>query len=947
MTMSQDKRGSGTAASFRISPVAVGCTLLIAAAGATAQQTTTPQSLETVVVTGIRKGIEDAISVKRNNDSIVEAISAEDIGKLPDTTIAEALARLPGVTAQRTKSGTASNIAIRGLSEDFTGYLLNGREQTSTGDSRAVDLSVYPAELIGSATVYKTNDATLMGAGLAGTIDNRLIDPLAFGGRVIAGGYEKIKTGLSLPNTGKGYRRSLAYIDQFADRKIGVALGFVKADGTQNELGTGGWGDATVNATAPGGASLGQVKVPGPWGGGIDFKNRRVTDDRTGAAAIIAFKPNKNFTSQLDVFYSKIDTLTKEARIQGQLGSDITNATVVNGVATKGTFNLVANGGLSGDNHVVIDRAESIFDNDKLMSWGWRNTLRLDGGWTASADLSHNSAKRIERDIEVYAGIATADTLSFDNTGGGTVQFKLGNPTAYTDRSKIFVRDEQGWSGVSDPNVPGKSLAQAGYLKGPTIKDKVDALRFDLNKDLEGSMFTSIQGGLNYTKRTKDRITDEGVLQSTTNNGFDNFQFPDNAYVSTNIGGTGLDMLTFDPTANLWPGAKLVRKFNDDILSKSWGIEEKITTLFAKANIDTEWAGIPVRGNAGLQIVGTDQSSTGFRAGIDSGVVLNNPAAAMVRDGAKFTDVLPSLNLNGDLGAGNVVRFGVSRQIARATLTDLRNSFGAALNKSNQTTDYVYDRFVGSAGNPHLKPYRAWSLDLSYEKYFGKKGYVSAAAFFKKLDSYILNQTTIDFDYTQYAQALNLLPGSKGYKGIFTQPTNGDGGNVKGIELSASAPFNLITSWLDGFGAYGSYSHTSSSVKLPDIIGLNPTQQVPQVGRMDLPGLSKDNAKLTLYFEKWGFSAFVAENYRSTYVGSVANDATGGYPTLRRIKGSSWVSAQVGYEIQEGMFKGLSFRVEGNNLNDPVYQQLKADGTVDSENKTGHTLILKVTYKLQ
>lgn len=941
MTMSQDKRGSGTAASFRINPVAIGCTLLIAATGAMAQQQQ-PQQLETVTVTGIRKGIEDAISVKRNNDSIVEAISAEDVGKLPDTTIAEALARLPGVTTQRTRSGAASNISIRGLGPDFNGYLLNGREQTSTGDSRAVDLSVYPAELIGSATVYKTSDSTVMGAGLAGTIDNRLIDPLAFGHRVIAGSIEKIKTGLSLPVTGTGHRKSLAYIDQFADRTIGLALGFVKADGTTNELGTGGWGEATVAATAPGGASLGNVKVPGPFGAGIDYKNRRVSDDRTGAAAILSFKPNKNFTSQLDVFYSKIDSAAKEARIQAGLGGPITNATVVNGVATKGTFALAANGG------GLIDRAENIFDNDKLQSYGWKNTLKLDGGWTAALDLSHNTAKRVERDIEAYAGILGADTLTFDTTGGGTVQFSLGNPTAYTDRTKIFVRDQQGWSGVNDPVVPGKSLAQAGYSKGPTIKDKVDAFRFDLTKDLgDGTMFSSLQFGLNHSKRTKDRTTDEGVLQSATNNGFDPFQFPDDAYVSTNIGGTGLDMLTFDPKAELWQGAKLVRKYNDDILSKTWGIQEKVTTLFAKANIDTEWGGIPIRGNAGLQVVNTDQSSTGYRAGVGSGVVLNNPAVGLSKDGEKFTDVLPSLNLNGDLGAGNVVRFGLSQQIARVTLTDLRNSFAASLNTDAPVGSYVRDRFVGSAGNPHLKPYKAWALDLSYEKYFGKKGYVSAAAFFKKLDTYIVPQTTIGYDFTQYAQALNLTPGSKGYEGIFTQTVNGNGGNVRGYELAASAPFSMITDWLDGFGAYGSYSNTSSSVNLPDLLGLNPAQQVPAAGKMELPGLSKKNAKLTLYFEKWGFSAFVAQNYRSTYIGSVANDAIGGYPTLRRIKGSSWVSAQVGYEIQEGMFKGLSFRVEGNNLNDPSYVQLRADGTVDSENKTGHTLIMKLSYKLQ
>ncbi|CAM4028491.1 TonB-dependent receptor [Roseateles saccharophilus] len=945
--MSTDKRGSGAAPSFRISPVAVGCTLLIAASGAIAQQQPQqqPQQLETVTVTGIRKGIEDAISVKRNNDSIVEAISAEDVGKLPDTTIAEALARLPGVTSQRTKDGQASNIAIRGLSEDFTGYLLNGREQTSTGDSRAVDLSVYPAELIASATVYKTGDAALVGAGLAGTIDNKLIDPLAFGHRVIAASVEKIKTGLSLPVTGSGHRKSVAYIDQFADRKLGIALGFVKADGTTNELGTGGWGGATVAATDANGASLGNVQVPAPFGNGLDYKNRRVTDERTGAAAIVKFQPNKEFTSQLDLFYSKIDSQAKEARIQGSMGGPITNATVVNGVATKGTWQLAANCGISGSANCIIDRAESIFDNDKIKSVGWKNTLKLSDGWTTSLDLSQNSAKRIERDIEAYSSISTADTLSFDTTGSGTVQFKLGNPTAYTDRTKIFVRDQQGWSGVADPNVAGKNLAQAGYDKGPTVTDKVSAIRFDVTKDLDGSLFSSIQAGLNYTKRTKDRITDEGVLQSATNNGFDPFSFPSDAYVASNVGGTGINMLTFDPKADLWQGAVLVRKYNDDILSKTWTIAEKITTGYVKATIDTTWGGIPVRGNAGLQIVNTDQSSGGYRAAVGSGVTLTNPAVTLTTDGTKFTDVLPSLNLNGDLGSGNVVRFGLAEQTARPTLTDLRNSLAVApITTVNSPLLGVY---LGSAGNPHLKPYKAWALDLSYEKYFGKKAYVSAAVFYKKLDSYIVPQTNLAYDFTAVAQSLGLAANPKGNVGIFTQTVNGSGGNVHGFELSASMPFNMVTSWLDGFGAYASYSNTGSTVKMPDLLGLNPSMQVPLVGSMALPGLSKENAKLTLYFEKWGFSAFVADNYRSTYVGSVANDATGGYPTLRRIQGSSWVSAQVGYEIQAGTFKGLSFRLEGNNLNDPVYRQLKADGTVDSENKTGHTFIMKLSYKLQ
>ena len=375
-------------------------------------------------------------------------------------------------------------------------------------------------------------------------------------------------------------------------------------------------------------------------------------------------------------------------------------------------------------------------------------------------------------------------------------------------------------------------------------------------------------------------------------------------------------MLTFDPTAELWEGARVIPKFNDDILSKTWTVDEKIATAYVKADVDTELASIPVRGNVGVQLVNTNQSSAGYRANIGSGVVLTNPSIGLTSDGKKYTDVLPSLNLSGDLGGGNVLRFGLSQQIARATLTDLRNSLAVSedrecnnggqvigtqcLNAQGQVVDFTFGKFVGSAGNPRLKPFKAWALDFSYEKYFGNKAYLSAAAFYKKLDTYVTSQTNVAYDFSADRAALGLAAPVGGSNiGVFTTSVNGDGGRVSGYELAASAPFGMFTSWLEGFGANFSYSRTSSSVKLPNLIGLNPNQQVP-TGNMPLPGLSKENAKLTLYFERWGFSAFVAQNYRSAYIGSVANDAVGGYPTLRQISAQTWVSAQVGYEIQDG-----------------------------------------------
>ena len=155
----------------------------------------------------------------------------------------------------------------------------------------------------------------------------------------------------------------------------------------------------------------------------------------------------------------------------------------------------------------------------------------------------------------------------------------------------------------------------------------------------------------------------------------------------------------------------------------------------------------------------------------------------------------------------------------------------------------------------------------------------------------------------------------------------------------------MFSSWLTGFGINGSFSSTSSSVRAPNTIGLNPTQAA-NAGSISLPGLSHINDKIMLYYERAGFSAFVAESSRSKYVGSVANTSIGGYPTLVYVQPQKWISAQVGYEVQDGWLKGLGVRLEGNNLNRPTYRELKYDGTVNTQNKTGASVDLRVSYSL-
>src|SRR5690606_24279112 len=196
--------------------------------------------LDRVQVTGIRSSIERSIDTKQTSTSIVEAISAEDIGKLPDSSIAESIARLPGLTAQRGR-GRATPLDTRGCAGACSTATLSGREQASTSDNRGVEFDQYPSELMSQVVVYKTPDAALVGQGLSGTVDLQTVRPLSFDERVISvnARYDQNKIRDQKEN---GYRVSATWIDQFADDRFGVMVALSKMDspqpGFQNET----WG---------------------------------------------------------------------------------------------------------------------------------------------------------------------------------------------------------------------------------------------------------------------------------------------------------------------------------------------------------------------------------------------------------------------------------------------------------------------------------------------------------------------------------------------------------------------------------------------------------------------------------------------------------------------------------------------------------------------------------
>src|SRR5688572_12957541 len=213
--------------------VAAGCAIFLMAGTGTAlaQDPTAgaeaPDDIGEIVVPRLRKSIQDSIGAKKLDSSIVEVVSAEDIGKLPDSSIAESIARLPGIAAQRT-NGRAQTLSIRGLGPDFTVTTFNGREQATTNDNRTVEFDQYPSELVTQVKVYKTPDAGMAYQGIAGTTDISTVHPLSYDSRRMSVTYRREQNAQEanipgLPDSGN--RANLTYIDQFAENTVGVALG--------------------------------------------------------------------------------------------------------------------------------------------------------------------------------------------------------------------------------------------------------------------------------------------------------------------------------------------------------------------------------------------------------------------------------------------------------------------------------------------------------------------------------------------------------------------------------------------------------------------------------------------------------------------------------------------------------------------------------------------------
>ncbi len=840
-----------------------------------------------IVVTGFRASLMSAINKKKTSEQVVESISAEDIGKLPDASIGESIARLPGLTSQRL-NGRAAFISIRGFGPDFSTTLLNGREQTSTGDNRAVEFDQYPSEVVNRVDVYKTFTPSIIGQGLVGTVDIRTARPLETTGRVMAIGLKASNAAIGKLNSGSkeyGWRANATFIDKFSDDTMGLALSasYVDEPYQIEEYNAWGWG---------GKGEVGGSRI-------INGNKSFVTSTqlkRYGGSATFQAELSDAFRLTVDGFYSNFDDDYIKRGIElpladafGWTAAGVTGTTIEDGTVVAGTFDDIE--AVVNNHH--INRTAELFSTGANLAW------RPGNGWKAELDISMSRTDREELNFESNAGtvgalgtwgqgVGARDTLGFECDSSGC-SF---DPTLdYSDPNVIQLTSPMGWGAG-----PGRPFGQHGYYNNRIVDDRLMQYRADVEREMVGFL-SSVRAGLSFTDRDKSLKPDESFIVLA--NGQTHMAIPQE-YI---LGSTDLDYLGLGPVISYDPFALLqdgiyARVDNPDatVDKKAFTVGERLLAGYVMVNLDHDVGSSRLTGNIGLQAVRTKQSSTG--------PVVQGGALTRATRGAKYWDILPSLNLALRTQSEFVFRLGLARQMQRPRLDDMRVSFDYGLDNNAPVPT-----LRGSGGNPELRPYRANAADLTVEKYFGNRGYLAAQLFYKQLKNYVpLNPQEVPFDYT--GLPFSLAPGGivpPGVAGFFTQPINIKGGKVYGFEVAGTLPFGEFVPVLDGFGITGGYGYTKSKVR---------SQQDGPIE--SIPGYSKHVINGTLFFEKSGFSARVSARHRSGFLGEFSG--FGGDRTRRFAKKETLVDAQIGYDLgTSGMFQGLSVYLQASNLTDEPF----------------------------
>ena len=896
----------------------------------TIQQTDTGQvaadtaaEVEVIQVRGFASSLFRSLDAKRFGDTVSETISADDLGALPDVSMADALTRLPGISAVRT-GGQAAEINIRGMSGGFVFSTLNGREQVSTSGKRNIEFDQYPSELISSAAVYKSPKASLIEGGVAGTVELQTASPLRNEKQhtftVNARGMYNDRADEVPDGVDFGHRFSLSYQGKFLNDTLGVAAGYARL--YQPSVAT-----QFVGLAYNGQKDTNDDGVNEFISEGFELQHKGGEETRDGYMAALEWIPHDAFTLKADAFLSKFD---KEAFARGfrvkfggptaALGNPVLNGRSVIG----GTFNRTSSSftrvEIVNDDNRDYDEVKSVGIN---ADWDVTDTVNL------AFDVSHSSAKSNFRNGLLWALVAedataaapvldTNVSISYLLNGLNLPSVGFNQASAFADIDKVMVSKYGIYPFVND--------------------DEVTAYRLDGKWQLELPVIASVEAGVRYSERTYKN--DRSVFEYGSDGAFLTSQPPLRLTADmTEVVNFSGDFATYpsylaidlDKALNAWFPQGIPQPVqtwgsgNPDILDSqfnptgpntNWSVlqsgevYEDVLASYLMANLDTEVFGIALSGNIGVRVVQTDQSATDLadvngdplrgaqNITDDAGLVNGRYAPGIL--GEKYTDVLPQLNLNFAITDNSQIRFAAAKVLSRPPINRLASNTSVTISDDGEIS--------GSASNsPFLRPFEATQYDLSYE-YYIPSGAIAFALFYKDIKSFVNDFTIQQFDF---AAAGFDVPAEiidedgiprETFNGAFsTAVNNAEGGYIRGAELAFTKVFDFLPPLWSGLGVQGSYSYTESEVSLINSLGGEPIET-------SFEGLSQDVFTGTIFWNYQGFDARVSARYRSPFVSS----QVGIDEQITNFDSETVIDMQTSYDINDH-FK-LLFQV--NNLTD-------------------------------
>jgi iron complex outermembrane receptor protein len=886
---------------FKQKPIvsAVALALMGAAIPAAAQQAAKPT--ETITVTGIRGSLEKSLESKRNADTLVEVITAEDIGKAPDKNIADAVSRVPGVTISSQSGGSGGfdendRVSLRGTNPSLTQTLVNGHAIAS-GDwfvldqvglvGRSVSFSLLPSELVSQVIIRKSATADLVEGGVAGAVDIITRKPLQFSKQVTLEGSAGVVYA-DLPK--KTDPQVSALINWKNDAgTAGVMLqGFsekrhLRRDG-QEILGYAQIAPGSPLATAR--PDLANVYYPTLIGSALFEQERK----RQGGLIDVQVKPTDDLELDLSGFHSRMDATNYNrnwmfwgSRVIGGDNRIPTSYTVRNGTLVSAVF---PNAGMPGSNaqYAIVD---NIFRPGTFSETGFINfdaKFRASDRLTLYGKVGYTDGKGETPKQDVFEGdvFNTGASYTFHGVGSPVdVAFPSGNPSVFTGTSLDWVfgaspaktEDKETYAQVDGEWAFDRGLLNALKFGGRYAEHKRDTFQVAQGPNFAADPFNAANlphwNGETYPSNFASRLGG-GMFPRTP------WQISQGELQRWGDIYSNRDPVTRD----YWPG--------------EFGIKEKVGAAYVMVNFDGPgWSG-----NAGVRLVRTEERVTVNVAipGDVCGALAPCSVPGAITTSAfgsyykklvanDYNDILPSANFKMDLGNNMIGRLAAARTMARPDYSALGGSITA-----DDTTH------TGNGGNPNLKPIRSTNLDATWEWYYAPRALASVGLFYMDLTNYVAFGT-----YQQ--QLLNIRTGQFNTYTI-SAPTNSKG-TVSGAELSWQHPVG----W--GFGVNANYTYADAKEKK----SCASTDTGCLMATTDLVGASKNTYNLGAYYEDHGFGARLNYTYRSAFFVGLDRST----PQYQDDTGT--LAASLSYNIT----KNISLNLDALNLNDPVLKYYGAN----------------------